>query len=163
MSGPENSQLATEEDPQVTTLEESSRVTTKDDEGDDYSTDASSDDDKTDDDLLFVSDAHTSMDKFVFSYNTENDQAESMTVAEDKLYNLDLRAFVERGKTIGSRIMRILTDSNGLSDAAKEQLATLFKEAADLAEFEQKSELKICFVGDQGAGGLFSSFLNLTG
>ncbi|RDI82826.1 hypothetical protein Vi05172_g7111 [Venturia inaequalis] len=162
MSEPENSQLVMEEDPQVTALEESSRVTTKDDEGDGYSTNTSSDDDKTDDDLLSVSDARTSMDKFVFSYNTENDQAESMTVAEEKLYNLDLRAFVERGKTIGTEIMRILTDSNGLSDAAKEQLATLFKEAADLAEFEQKSELKICFVGDQGAGksSIINSILN---
>lgn len=155
MSGPEKSQLVTAEDPQVATLEEGSQVSTNDDDDDDddnYSTDACSDDEEPGDESLLVSNARTSMDKFVFSYNTDNDRAGSMTIAEEKLYNLDSRAFVERGKTIGTEILRILTDSHGLSEAAKEQLAALFKEAANLAEFEQKSEVKICFLGDQGAG-----------
>ncbi|QDS70628.1 hypothetical protein FKW77_000678 [Venturia effusa] len=155
---------------QVTALAGSSWATvsmacsqpTADHDENSYSTDPSSEEEVDDEDSMFVANTRAPFDKFVFSYNTENDRAESMTAAEDKLYNLDSRAFIERGKIIGTEITRILTDSNDLSEKAKEQLAVLFREAANLAEFEQKSEVKICFLGDQGAGksSIINSILN---
>lgn len=149
-SADESSQLANViEIPHGANVIGNSQPTDVDEES--YSTDSDSEE-EPDEESLSASNDRSSIDKFMFPYNTDHDRAEGITAAEVKLYNLDMRSIVERGRMIGAEIQRILNDSIGISQAAQDQLVALIKEAKALAEFELKSEVKICFVGDQGAG-----------
>jgi hypothetical protein len=114
----------------------------------------------SDEDSLFTSSDGSSLDKFVFSHDTANDNAgEKMSPMDARLYDLNTRAITERGRTLGAEIYRILKDSEGISKATTDQLGGLLAEAEALSQFELQAEVKIGFIGDQGAGKLQSRVL----
>jgi hypothetical protein len=95
-----------------------------------------------------------SFDKFVYKYDTNKDRAEHLTAAEKKFYNFDTRTIVERVRLIAAAIKAILENTDGLSQAAKDQLNVLLKDTIALAESELQCETKICLIGGQGVGKL---------
>jgi hypothetical protein len=109
--------------------------------------------DSSDDDSLFVSMDGSTLDKYVFPYDTANDKiGEKMGPLDARLYDLDTRAIKERGRILGAEIYSILMDCACISKAAEDQLSGLLAEAQALSQFELQAEVKIGFLGDQGAG-----------
>src|ERR1700712_940860 len=81
-------------------------------------------------DSICVSSDGSPLDKFVFPYDTADDNiGEKMSPADARLYDLDTRALTERGRHLGVEIFRILSDSEGISKVARDQLGGLLAEA----------------------------------
>jgi hypothetical protein len=92
----------------------------------------------------------TSLDEFVFAYDTANDHVEEMSPHENTLYELDIRGIIERGGTIGAEVYQILKGFKVITDPVKDQLSGLLEEAKDLSQFELQAEVKISFIKEEG-------------